>query len=92
MSLERRPYTKGDTGDTVRTFAGEELRVVGAQSNTSGQVSIRGVFIDSNTIQARDLHEDKGWLRDGASYIGLTICMIAWILALFGRNRNWTTS
>ena len=88
VDLDRRPYTKGKTGDTVRTFAGEEVQVVGKQSTTSGYVSIRGVFIDSKTIVAHDLQEDKGWFRDGASYIGLAICMIVWILALFGRDRN----
>lgn len=88
VDLDRRPYTKGSTGDTVRTFAGEEVRVVGKQSTTSGAVSIRGVFMDSKTITAHDLHEAKGWLRDGASFIGLTISMIVWVLALFGRDRN----
>jgi hypothetical protein len=90
VDLDRRPYTKRRTGDTVRTFAGEDLRVVGEQSSTSGHVSIRGVFIDSKTINAHDLHEAKGWLRDGPSYIGIAIFMIVWARDWFGRDRNPT--
>lgn len=83
IELDRARYSKRDSGGTLRTFAREELRIIGRQSEVSGTVSIRGTFIDPDTIFVHELHHHNALFRDMASYVGLSAFIILWIKAFF---------
>jgi hypothetical protein len=55
---------------TLRTFAGETIRVLGHQPATSGRVSFQGRFLDPSSLQVDRFHL-HGDHRDQASFIGL---------------------
>ena len=86
VEFDRNHYLKRPGGDILRTFAGEELRVVGEHLDHSAQVSVRARFIDAKTIEISELHEHSAWFRDGASYIGLLMLGTIWSIALFRRH------
>ena len=80
------------TGDTtsVRLFTGESVHVLGIPEQCDSAASIRGVFVAQTTIQADDVHLQSTWFRDGASYVGLSLIMIWWLLDMgrFLRQRK----
>jgi hypothetical protein len=79
IELDRRPYRVEEGGHFVRTFSGEDLRVIGERSPRSGTVSLRGTFTDPETIEVHELREARQGLRDGASYLGLALLGFLWL-------------
>lgn len=79
LRLDRVPYIRKTNGAVVVSVAGEELMLVGENLPQSGSVSLKGTFIDSGTVQIEELHADRPWLRDGASYLGLLVFVFVWL-------------
>jgi hypothetical protein len=71
----------------LRTFAGEELRVMGKHSERSGLVSVRATFIDAATVHIDDLHAHWGASRDLASYLGIALLVGVWLRPYVLRGR-----
>jgi hypothetical protein len=64
---------------SVRTFAGEALRVEGlAAAAEPGVVSLRGRFVDEQTVRVEALHRHWPRIREAASLLGLG--GVAWLL------------
>jgi hypothetical protein len=63
---------------TLLTFAGEPLRLVDAPDVPSGDVSIRGRFVDDRTVTVAEFHLHADGLRDWASYAGLFCVLLVW--------------
>lgn len=90
VSMDRNYFTKDESGDVVRTFAGEHVRVVGNLPDRSGAVSMRGIFIDTETIQIRDFYMHTPAFRDVPTYIGLALLLVIWVSGLVKGNRRPT--
>jgi hypothetical protein len=45
-------------------------------------VSLRGTFIDPDTIRIDVLHEHWPWFRDGASYLGIVLISVLWLKSI----------
>jgi hypothetical protein len=73
VEFDRNLYLKQTAGDRLRTFAGEELRVIGTHSERSGLVSVRATFVDPTTVHIDDIHTHWGVTRDLASYLGIAL-------------------
>ena len=83
VSMDRENYQQRSEGDTVTTFTGERLRVTGdLRAGNSTEVSLLGEFVDSGTIRIHRLYEYRSPWRDLASYVGLGIFALCWLLAL----------
>jgi hypothetical protein len=82
LRLDRRPYQQRADGDVVITLAGEPLRIVGNIRATSPQVSLIGEFVDLDAIRIHQLHEFHSPWRDLASYVGLGLICLVWVVAL----------
>ncbi len=87
VEFDRNLYLKQTAGDRLRTFAGEELRVIGTQSERSGLVSVRGTFVDSTTVHIDDIHAHWGITRDLASYLGIALLVGVWLRPYMLRAR-----
>lgn len=87
VEFDRIAYVHRAAGDTLRTFAGEELAVAGLAQDQSGLVSVRGRFVDGGTVEILELHAHWPWFRNGASLVGLTLVASVWIIGLRG-NRS----
>ncbi len=70
----------------MRTFAGEELIVRGKKLSHAGRVSVRGRFLDRQTISVLELHEHSEVGRDLASMIGLAVLGVMWSTPLLRRS------
>ncbi len=88
VRIDRRPYQHRADGDVVITLANEPLHIVGDKRATSSQVSLIGMFVDSDTIRVYRLHEFHTPWRDFASYIGLGLVSLVWATALIRERRN----
>lgn len=70
-----------DDGAILRTFTGEELKLLGSVPDTSGTISVRARFRDSGAIEVQELHVHSDRLRDAASLVGLCIVIAFWARA-----------
>ena len=82
VNFDRNAYGYHPGGGVLRTFAGETLALQGADLNTSGMVSLRGRFIDRQTVQAEAIHGHAPLLRDASSDLGLAFVFVTWIRPL----------
>ena len=76
--FDRNFYRKYPQGDSLRTFAGEELHITGKNNAHSGLVSVRATFVDPTTIYIEALHVHWGASRDLASYLGIILLAGLW--------------
>ena len=60
-------------------IAGEEFILEGLGDVPPGIVSIKGRFLDAQTIRVRDVHAHFGNLRDLPSYVGLALVCLIWL-------------
>ncbi|MEE9430248.1 MAG: hypothetical protein V3V16_04350 [Melioribacteraceae bacterium] len=67
---------------SIQTFDKSFIPVEGISRVSANKISLRGKFIDNKTIKVIDYHEHIVWFRDGASYIGLILVLIAGVLKL----------
>lgn len=65
------------------------FRAEGLDLERPATVSVRGVFVDSQTIRVIEAHVHHPWFRDTMSYIGLTIVGLVWMV-WFWLRRNRT--
>ena len=76
---------------TLQTFAGERIIVIGSQPTASGRVSFRGHFLTPTSF-ARISHHYHGDYRDIASLVGLfmacTLLIQSLILPHFQADKN----
>lgn len=84
VEFDRNLLRKTGAGYTLTSFAGETLRVEGADGQSSGTVSLRGIFKDERTVQALDLHRHSTLLRDGPSYLALLLIGAMWFITVHG--------
>ncbi len=94
IEFDRRTIFSKDGNLFLKTFANEKIRIIGKDLPSSGTVSIKGKFIDNNTIQVSQFHIHSVIFRDGASYLGLFIILLIWVIsfAKFSKRKNNITS
>lgn len=80
-------HLRGDSA-VLRTFADEDLEVVGVLPSGSSVVSVRGRFVDPKTVQNAELHVHDGAWRDYASYLGLSALVIVLLLPPGSRSAS----
>jgi len=92
IELDRAFYSK-EKG-TVTAFTGEALSVAGSLPEESGTISLKGEFVDPQTIRSMDFHKHNHY-RDTASKVGIFLTLAIW-LSLLLKSRynlirlNWT--
>ena len=67
----------------LTSWTGERIELRSSLPVEAGTVSVRGRFIDSQTIEVRDIHQHNGRARDYATMAGLAfvaLCWGAWLL------------
>ena len=79
VELERKRYVRRDGKDVLIAFAGEEFILEGLGDVPPGIVSIKGRFLDPQTIRVHDVHTHFGHLRDLPSYVGLALVCLIWL-------------
>ena len=81
--FDRIGYThKGEHG-TVRTFGKEILHLDPTPVSHSATLSLKGRFMNQDTIHVEEWHEHTPFVRDIASIIGLGMLALLWLMPLF---------
>lgn len=88
IEFDRISYIPRDGGAVIITFAGEEIGLVGSSFERPGIVSLRGRFIDEQTVAVLEMHEHAGRFRDIASYVGLILVVLTWVRATVRRGKK----
>ena len=86
IEFDRRPYVQTPQKTILQSWTNEELQIHGKSLAQSGTVSIRGHFLDPNSIKVIEIHEHVWGVRDGSSYIGLVLLLSMWGFAFL---RTW---
>ncbi len=61
----------------IQTFDRSYIPLVGIKNTDAYKISIKGIFIDNNTIKVTDFHKNIVWFRDGATYVGIVLIIIS---------------
>ena len=61
----------------IQTFDKSFIPLVGLDKTNASKISLRGNFIDNNTIKVKEYHENIVWFRDGASYVGISLILLS---------------
>lgn len=78
IEIDRTAYFVDEKGSRVKTFAGEEIDVIGNLPERSGQITLKGRFDTHDTIRVEDYHVGTPLFRDGASILALALMVLIW--------------
>ncbi len=65
----------------IKSFDESYIELSNINSISSNRLSIKGTFLTNNLIKVYEYHENIELFRDGASYIGLLLIIIAWVIS-----------
>ena len=88
IAFDRVAYRKEESRGTVRTFGKEILYLDSTPLNHSGTLSLKGRFIDQNTLHLNEWHEHTPFVRDTASILGLGVLAVLWGCSFFRRGET----
>jgi hypothetical protein len=89
IEMDRVDYVPHADGANIFSLVGEAIGVQGQPRNRAAKVSIKGTFLDVETIRIDQLHIHWPWLRDGASYIGLIGLGVLWLKSWWQQLRRF---
>lgn len=79
IQIDRRPIQTIDGRIYIDTAFGEQITLQNIDTNSDNNISLKGKFIQSNTIHVDDYHEHTRF-RDYASMLGLTCVFAIWVI------------
>ncbi len=75
-------FDKNTNSYWIESFNNENIELRNLDNLHSNNLSIKGKFIGKNLIEIKEYHENWAFFRDGASYTGLTLILIFWLLGM----------
>jgi hypothetical protein len=81
IALDRNAYSAEPEGGVVVAWTGQRFRAVGARLDHDAAVSLSGRMRDESTIEIERLHEHTGPSRDHATYVGLALLALIWVVS-----------
>jgi len=88
LELDRARFFPDARGGVLEIFTGERLRVQGIDLQESTRVSVRGRFMDPDTLAVSEVRV-HGEQRDPLSIVGLGAVALLWGVALWRQWRAW---
>lgn len=80
VAIDRAQLRRTNEGPVLRYFGGSErVSVEGLEVDAPATVSVRGVFVDSDTVRVLDHHVHGEGIRDYFSYAGVGLIFILWM-------------
>ncbi|MFZ0389140.1 MAG: hypothetical protein WAN36_01680 [Calditrichia bacterium] len=82
VEMDRAEIKAAANGLVVQNFSRIKFRIKGKEIPPAGTVvSLKGRFIDEQTIRADQIHIHPGVLRDIPSYLGILLIFVIWLIA-----------
>jgi hypothetical protein len=88
VEFDRNRYTPKNSNGILTSFAGEKIRVEGIKLQNPAVVSVRGHFIDNDLVRVSEFHVHSDLFRNTASYVGLSLVVILWIISFLPQRRG----
>lgn len=85
VEIDRAGYVREQNGYFLAHFGGR-VRVEKLEIPAPATVSIQGVFTDGSTVRVTDLHVHAGGIRNYASYLGLGLVVVIWVMPLINNE------
>jgi hypothetical protein len=82
VEFDRSKFRHEPGGGVLLTWAEETIALRGAGLDASATVSLRGRFIDGQTVRVEAVHVHAPLLRDASSYLGLALILLTWVRPL----------
>ncbi len=77
--MDRADYAPHPEGGKIFSLVGEGIAVQGQPQERAATVSVKGQFINAETLRIDQLQMHWPRFRDGASYIGLIWLGVLWL-------------
>ena len=87
VALDRVWLQLGEDGRAFVARGDERIVLRGPTPDHAARVSLRGRFLDAETLLVEEIHEHR-FRRDLASYAGLALVAASWVLGLVPRGRG----
>ena len=87
VEFDREKFIHQDSENYIKTYTGEKINVSGIKGEHSMIVSARAHFVKKNKVNVLEHHEHLPMFRDYASYLGLFLILLVFILS-FVRERK----
>lgn len=84
IELDRKGYNSSTK--KIESLSREEINIKGLEINKPAVLSIKGIFVAKDTILVSEYHVHNDLLRDGASYIGLSLVFVFWVQLFFRKS------
>jgi hypothetical protein len=88
IELDRAFYLPQKSRNVLITFAGYQIEAEGIKLNQPALVSIRGTFISTDRIRVSQFHVYSKHFRQIASYVGLGLVAMVWIIYFIKRLKR----
>lgn len=79
IEMDRANYVPHAAGAKIFSLVGEGIEVQGQPRERTATVSVKGQFLDAETLRIDQLQVHWPWFRDGASYLGLIWLVVLWL-------------
>ena len=61
----------------IQSFDRSYIPLAGIDKTDAHKISIKGTFVNNDTIKVIAYHKNIAWFRDGASYIGISLILLS---------------
>ena len=78
IEMDRDDYVASAEEARIFSLVGEAIDIQGQPRAHAAKVSMKGTFLDAETIRIDQIHVHWPWFRDGASYVGLIWLGVLW--------------
>jgi hypothetical protein len=84
VELDRKSLIFNDSTNSywIQSFDQDLIELSELHDVKSTRISVRGIFATNTRIKVIDYHENWDLFRDGASYLGLSLVLLIWVLAI----------
>ena len=89
VELDRKSIIHNELTESywIQSFNKDLIELSEINSIKSSRISVRGYFETNNRIKVIEFHENWDLFRDGASYLGLFLILLSWVIAV-KRNKS----
>lgn len=82
IEMDRKKVSFNEKTNTywIESFDKSQIELINLRDLNNNRISIKGKFISKNAIYIEDYQKNWSLFRDGASYLGLFLILISWII------------
>ncbi len=90
VELDRARYRHADGQMIIEIYRGEFVSITGIDEalQAEGKMSVRGMFLTHEVIQANEYHLNDSRYREQASMVGLAVVTVYWLIIVVARFRR----